>query len=84
MVFPTVMALLIQNTAQRYTPSTHVSILLSLESLFGALAGVFLLGEHLSEQMILGCAFIFAAVLLTEVDPMPLVRRLLPKTDAAP
>ncbi len=81
-VFPTVMALLIQNTAQRYTPSTHVSILLSLESLFGALAGVFLLGEHLSERMILGCAFIFAAVLLTEVDPGPLVRRLLPKTDA--
>ncbi len=82
-LFPTVVAFVIQNMAQRYTPSTHVSIVLSLESLFGALAGIFLLGEHLSDQMVLGCAFIFAAVLLTEVDPMPWLRRLFSTTDTA-
>lgn len=81
-LFPTVVAFVIQNMAQRYTPSTHVSIVLSLESLFGALAGIFLLGEHLSDRMVLGCACIFAAVILTEVDPAPLLRRMFRKTDA--
>jgi drug/metabolite transporter (DMT)-like permease len=66
-LFCTIFAFLIQNTAQKHTSSTHAAILLSLESLFGALSGVFLLGEVFTSRMIFGCALIFVAVLLTEL-----------------
>ncbi len=66
-LFCTIFAFLIQNTAQKHTSSTHAAILLSLESLFGALAGALLLGEVFTFRMIAGCLLIFAAVLLTEL-----------------
>ena len=66
-LFCTIFAFLIQNSAQKHTSSTHAAILLSLESLFGALAGALLLGEVFTFRMVAGCLLIFAAVLLTEL-----------------
>lgn len=66
----TVFALSVQNAAQKFTPSTHASILLSLESVFGALSGILFLGEIFTPQMVLGCSLIFFAVLLTETGPI--------------
>ena len=60
--------------AQKFTPSTHASILLSLESVFGALSGIILLGELFTPQMILGSVLIFIAILLTELGPKTLKR----------
>ncbi|MDI9369316.1 MAG: DMT family transporter [Synergistaceae bacterium] len=68
-VLCTVVAFAVQNTAQKYTPSTHVSILLSLEAVFGALAGVYFMNEVFTSQMIAGCVLIFVAVLLTVSGP---------------
>ena len=68
-VFCTVISFLIQNVAQKHTPSTHAAILLSLESVFGALSGILLLGEVFTLRMAAGCALILAAVLLTETGP---------------
>ncbi|MGX8796422.1 DMT family transporter [Fusibacter sp. JL298sf-3] len=58
----------IQTVAQKYTSSSHVSIIMSLESVFAALLGVLLLGETLTKMMIVGCVLIFMAILLIEVE----------------
>jgi drug/metabolite transporter (DMT)-like permease len=68
-VFCTIFAFAVQNTAQKFTPSTHTAILLSLESDFGALSGIYFLGEVFTPRMAAGCALIFVAVLLTEAGP---------------
>ncbi|MBP6333037.1 MAG: DMT family transporter [Aminivibrio sp.] len=74
-LFCTVFAFAVQNVAQKFTPSTHTAIILSLESVFGALAGIYFLGEVFTPRMAAGCALILAAVLLTETGPA-LVRAL--------
>lgn len=65
----------VQTVAQKYTTSARVSIFLSLESVFAALLGVIVLGESLTPRMIGGCALIFAAVLLVEVQWAALRRK---------
>lgn len=67
--FCTFLCFLIQNLGQKYTSSTHASLLLGLESVFGALSGIFLLGETFTFQMGVGCALIFGSVLLVELAP---------------
>ncbi len=68
-LFCTVFAFAVQNVAQKFTPSTHTAIILSLESVFGALAGIFFMGEIFTPRMAAGCALILSAVLLTETGP---------------
>ncbi len=67
-IFSTFACFTIQTMAQKYTSSSHVSIILSLESVFAAFLGVVLLGEVLTPLMLLGCAFIFVAILIVEVN----------------
>jgi drug/metabolite transporter (DMT)-like permease len=67
-VFSTFACFTIQTIAQKYTSSSHVSILLSLESVFAALLGVILLGEVMTPLMLVGCALIFGAILLVELN----------------
>ncbi len=74
----TVIAFAVQNTAQKYTPSTHAAILLSLESVFGAFAGIYFMNEVFTPRMVVGCALIFIAVLLTVSGPS-LLRMISPK-----
>lgn len=58
----------VQTVAQKYTASSHVSIIMSLESVFAALLGVMVLGESFTKWMVLGCGLIFAAILTIELD----------------
>jgi len=67
-IFSTFACFTIQTIAQKYTSSSHASILLSLESVFAALLGVILLNEVMTPLMILGCALIFVAILLVEIN----------------
>ncbi|WP_110942865.1 DMT family transporter [Inediibacterium massiliense] len=62
----TVFAYTIQNVAQKYTEASHTAIILSLESVFGSLLAVLVLGETLTMKMMLGCIVIFSGVILTE------------------
>ena len=57
---------MIQNVAQKYTSPTHAGILMSLESVFGCLLGILLLGEIMTVKIAIGCAVIFAALLIAE------------------
>jgi drug/metabolite transporter (DMT)-like permease len=64
----TLAAFLIQNLAQRNTPSTHAAIILCLESVFGALASVLFWNESMTLKMVIGCLLIFVAIIINEVD----------------
>jgi drug/metabolite transporter (DMT)-like permease len=57
----------LQVVAQRRAPPAHAAILLSLESVFAALGGGLLLGERLGARGALGCALMFAGMLLSQV-----------------
>jgi drug/metabolite transporter (DMT)-like permease len=59
---------LIQNIAQKYTNPNHVGILLSLESVFGAIFSIIFLKEIFTLNMILGASIIFLAVVIAEID----------------
>jgi len=65
-LFPTLMAFLIQNVAQKQTTSTHAALILCLESVFGIVLSVIFLKEEFTIQMITGCVLIFMAIILTE------------------
>ncbi|GAU76842.1 DMT family transporter [Fusibacter sp. 3D3] len=67
-IFSTFLCFTVQTVAQKYTTSSHASIILSLESVFAAIFGVLLLKEHMSKMMLLGCGLIFIAILIVELN----------------
>ena len=66
-VMSTTIAMSLQNIGQSMAPASHAAILLSLESVFGALASWLLLGETLTGIMVLGFAIIFAALVVNSL-----------------
>lgn len=67
-IFSTFACFTVQTMAQKYTTSSHAAIIMSLESVFAAVLGVVLLNEVLTPFMLLGCALIFIAILIIEVN----------------
>lgn len=57
----------LQIVGQKYTEATVASLIMSLESVFSALAGFVILGEVLSAKEIIGCVLVFAAVVLAQI-----------------
>ena len=68
-IFCTFVAYVCQNIGMQYANPTKSAIILSMESLFGTLFSVALLGEILTDRMIVGCVLILCAVLFAEVKP---------------
>lgn len=66
-LFSTTIAMSLQNIGQSMAPAAHASILLALESVFGALFSCLLLGEKLTNRLLLGFAVIFAALVVGQV-----------------
>lgn len=60
----------LQIIAQKDTEPTTASLLMSLESVFGALAGWFIAGNALGGYEIVGCVLMFAAIVLAQL-PTP-------------
>lgn len=60
-------AFTLQVVAQRDATPAATAVLLSLESVFAALGGWMLLGETLSARGIVGCGFMLAGVLLSQL-----------------
>ncbi|WPC42259.1 DMT family transporter [Clostridium sp. JS66] len=65
-IFSTTIPFLIQNVAQKYTHPNHVGIILSFESVFGAILSVIFLKDIFTINMIVGCIIIFIAVIICE------------------
>lgn len=57
----------LQVVAQRDAPPAHAAIILSLETVFATLAGWWLLQETLSGRGLIGCALMFAGMLLSQL-----------------
>lgn len=57
---------LLQNVGQKYTNPNVAAVILSMESLFGALFSVLFLDEVFTGRMLAGCVLIFTAVLMAE------------------
>lgn len=55
--------------AMKYTPTSEAAVLVSMETLFAALAGALLLGERLPPIGWFGAALLFTASLLVQVAP---------------
>jgi drug/metabolite transporter (DMT)-like permease len=60
----------LQIVAQRYTPATEAALIMSLESVFAAIAATVLLGERLTVLAAVGCGLIMLGVVLVEVVPI--------------
>lgn len=66
-VFSSGIAYTLQMAGQKYAEPSVASIVLSLESVFAALAGWVILNERLSGKEIIGCVLVFGAVILAQV-----------------
>ena len=62
----TMVAFLLQNVCQKYTPPSTASILMSFEAVFGMLFSVIFLREPLSLRGFIGCFLMFVAVIVSE------------------
>lgn len=67
----------LQIVAQKDTPPAVASLVMSLESVFSALAGWVILHEQLSPKEMAGCGLVFAAVVLAQLPPEMLKGKLL-------
>lgn len=73
-------AQLLQIFGQKYTPPNNVSIILSLEAVFGAVFSIIFYKERPSMQMIGGFVVMFFAIIVSEVG-YDLVKKLKEKKD---
>lgn len=62
----TMIAFLLQNVGQKYIEPSTAALLLSMESVFGVVFSVLILGEVLTSKMLVGCVLIFTAVVMAE------------------
>ncbi len=60
----------LQTVAQRWAHPAHASILLSLEAVFAAVGGWWLLGETLSGRGLFGCGLMLVGMLFSQVYPL--------------
>ncbi len=68
-LFSTTIAFLLQTICQKHTTETKAAVLMSTESLFGAIFSVIILKEALTLRTGFGCVIIFIAILTAELKP---------------
>jgi len=66
-IFSSGIAFTLQNVAQGLVRPALAAIIMSLESVFGAIAGWLFLGDVLTSRQLVGCGLVLAAVVFTEV-----------------
>ena len=58
----------LQIIGQQHAHPAHAAIILSLETVFAALGGVWLLGEYLDQRALWGCALMLLGMLVSQVQ----------------
>ena len=58
----------LQIAGQKYTEPSVATLIMSLESVFAALSGWLILHEKLSIREIIGCIFVFSAVIAAQYE----------------
>lgn len=73
----------LQVLAQRHAHAAHSAIILSLESVFAALAGWFFMGDLIDGRILVGCALMLGGTLLAQLSPaFPPVQEAAPEEAA--
>ncbi len=67
-VVSTTICYLIQTACQKYIDETKAAIILSTESVFGTIFSIMILHEVVTVRMIIGCAVILAAVIISNMS----------------
>jgi len=57
----------LQIVGQKHLPPTPAALIMSLESVFAAISSAWLLGERMKPNEYIGCALVFAAILLSQI-----------------
>ena len=65
----------LQIIGQRNVPPAAASIILSLESVFGVIAAAIFGGAGMSPREYVGCVIVFAAVILSQLDPIEMIKK---------
>lgn len=65
----------LQIIGQKDVPPAAASIILSLESVFGVIGTALFLGQTLTPREYVGCAVVFVAVILSQVDVIAIVKK---------
>ncbi|MBN0986664.1 DMT family transporter [Amphritea pacifica] len=58
----------LQVVAQRHAPASHAAIIMSLEAVFAALGGWWLLEEDFSNRALIGCALMLAGMIMSQLN----------------
>jgi drug/metabolite transporter (DMT)-like permease len=66
-VFSAGVAFTLQVVCQRTSPPAHAAIVMSLETVFAALAGYVMLGERLGPRDLLGCTLMFTGLIVVQL-----------------
>jgi drug/metabolite transporter (DMT)-like permease len=66
-VLPVAVAFTLQVIAQRHAPPAHTALILSLESVFGMVAGIWFLSERPTAQQFAGAGLMLAGVVVSQV-----------------
>lgn len=61
----------LQVVAQKNAKPSHTAIILSMESVFGAIGGALLLGETMSSRGYIGCILILGGILVSQIKFSP-------------
>lgn len=61
----------LQVIAQKNAKPSHAAIILSMESVFGAIGGALILGEIMSTKGYIGCILILAGILISQIKLSP-------------
>lgn len=71
----------LQVVAQKHAKPSHAAIILSMESVFGAIGGALLLSERMSLRGLTGCALILAGILISQINFAPFKKKNKPVMD---
>lgn len=67
-VISTTVCYLLQTACQKYVDETKAAIVLSMESVFGTIFSIIILHEVITLRMVIGCATILAAVIISNLS----------------
>jgi drug/metabolite transporter (DMT)-like permease len=70
-ILPIGLGFTLQIVGQKHAPSIDAAIILSTEAVFGTLFGYLFLNELLSVRQLFGCVLILAAIILSQLRPVP-------------
>lgn len=67
-VISTTLCYMLQTACQRYIDETKAAIVLSMESVFGTIFSIIILHEVVTLRMVIGCAIILTAVIISNLS----------------